>query len=93
MVTDRHNILFDSGQSNLLIHQAALLGADLGKVDLAVLSHGHYDHGGGLEGFLEVNKTAPVYLHKTGLSIPATKLKSTMRLPCAPAPVKRRYTQ
>lgn len=65
MVTDRHNILFDSGQSNLLIHQAALLGADLGKVDLAVLSHGHYDHGGGLEGFLEVNKTAPVYLHKT----------------------------
>lgn len=62
--TQRHNILFDMGQTDLFYTNAKTLGIDLAKVDFAVLSHGHYDHGGGLLKFLEINDHAKVYLHK-----------------------------
>lgn len=54
-------ILFDMGQTSGFIENAALLGIDLQTADFAVLSHGHYDHGGGLSAFLEINHHAPVY--------------------------------
>ena len=62
--TNGHRILFDMGQTDLFYENASTLGVDLSLVDLAVLSHGHYDHGGGLRKFLEVNSTAPIYLRK-----------------------------
>ena len=55
-------ILFDSGPSGAFADNAAKLGVDLAKVEMAVLSHGHYDHGGGLRRFMEKNKTAPIYM-------------------------------
>ncbi|EJX06809.1 metallo-beta-lactamase family protein [gut metagenome] len=58
------HILFDMGQSNLFAENAARKGIDLEKVDLAILSHGHYDHGGGLKTFLQMNSHAPVYVHR-----------------------------
>ncbi len=62
--TNTHRILFDMGQSDLFAKNAETLGIDLAKVDLAILSHGHYDHGGGLPTFLALNDTAPIYLNR-----------------------------
>ena len=60
--TENAKILFDMGQTDAFANNARVLGIDLSSADLAVLSHGHYDHGGGLTKFLELNRTAPVYL-------------------------------
>ena len=62
--TESHRILFDMGQTDLFYENAITLGIDLATVDIAILSHGHYDHGGGLRKFLEINSHAPVYIHK-----------------------------
>lgn len=62
--TATHKILFDMGQSTLFSYNASTLGVDLSAVDIAILSHGHYDHGGGLERFLMLNQTAPVYVNR-----------------------------
>ena len=62
--TKRHRILFDTGQSGVFADNAKALGVDLKNIDFAVLSHGHYDHGGGIARFLTENKTAPIYMNE-----------------------------
>ncbi|MFO7657230.1 MAG: MBL fold metallo-hydrolase [Bacteroidales bacterium] len=42
-------VLFDTGQSSLFLKNAATMGADLSNLEAIVLSHGHFDHGNGLE--------------------------------------------
>ena len=56
-----HHILLDAGSSQAFARNAQALGIDLRQVDLAVLSHGHYDHADGLRYFLEENSTCKVY--------------------------------
>ena len=62
--TERYKILFDMGQSDLLLRNAERLSVDLSEVDLAILSHGHYDHGGGIGAFRTVNQRAPLYVSR-----------------------------
>lgn len=72
-----YQILFDMGQSNLFQKNAKLLGINLESVDFAVLSHGHYDHGGlassdseqnGLFAFSKINQTSPIYINQNAFS-------------------------
>jgi len=42
-------ILFDTGSTDVIIYNAALLGINLNATDLIVLSHGHWDHANGLK--------------------------------------------
>jgi 7,8-dihydropterin-6-yl-methyl-4-(beta-D-ribofuranosyl)aminobenzene 5'-phosphate synthase len=46
--SDEAKVLFDTGQSFSTVHNAELLDVDLSQVDKIVLSHGHFDHTGGL---------------------------------------------
>lgn len=62
--TEDRTILFDTGQSDLFSKNAEALGIDLKKVEIAVISHGHYDHGGGIKTFLSINDKAPVYMSR-----------------------------
>ena len=55
-------VLFDMGQTDVFLSNAARMNLSLSDVDIAVLSHGHYDHSGGLKSFLEINSTAPVFV-------------------------------
>ncbi len=62
--TGSHKILFDMGQGTLFAENASKLGIDLSEADIAVISHGHYDHGGGLREFLRINDKAAVYISR-----------------------------
>ena len=62
--TDKHKILFDMGPDYHFLLNAEKLGVDISKVDIAVLSHGHYDHGGGLMAFMAANTEAPVFVRE-----------------------------
>lgn len=62
--TPKHKILFDMGPDDRFLRNAEKLGIDLEKVDIAVISHGHDDHGGGLEYFSRLNTSAKIYVHR-----------------------------
>jgi len=59
-----HVYLSDVGKTGLFVENARKLGLDLAGVDALVISHHHYDHGGGLRQFFEANGTGTVYLRK-----------------------------
>ena len=61
--TKNHKILFDVGASELFLQNAKKLNVNIADIDVLVISHGHYDHGGGLNTFLKENTKAEVFLH------------------------------
>ena len=65
---DGRRVLFDTGQGRVLTANAERLGVSLGDLEAVVLSHGHYDHTGGLDAVLEANPAARLYLHPEALA-------------------------
>ena len=59
-------VLLDTGRGEKFADNARIMGIDLTRLDACVISHAHFDHGGGLARFFEINKETPVFLHETG---------------------------
>ena len=58
----KHKILFDLGPNKHFYTNAKTLGIDIEEVDTVIISHGHFDHGIGLQTFLKHNDKAKIYL-------------------------------
>lgn len=61
--TGGHKILADTGASGAFLMNAETLGIDLDQVDTVIISHGHYDHAGGLLAFAERNPKARIWIN------------------------------
>lgn len=57
-------ILFDTGMTGSFIKNAYKMGINLLDIDTLILSHGHYDHGGGILDFFKINTRATVFMHR-----------------------------
>lgn len=57
-------VLFDTGKSDVFIKNAKILGKDLSRVESIVISHGHYDHAGGLKYLRSIEKKFKVFIRK-----------------------------
>ncbi len=62
--TKKDRLLFDTGQSDLFVRNAMKLGIDLAEVEHVIISHGHYDHGGGMKYFIKLNSRADILIRE-----------------------------
>ena len=62
--TGKHKLLVDTGATDAFLRNAEFLGIDLKEVDILILSHGHYDHGGGILTFSKINPRARIYIRE-----------------------------
>ena len=67
VVTKKHRMLLDLGPSGETLQNAQTLGIDLAKVDTVILSHGHYDHSGGILPFARINDRALIYMQESAV--------------------------
>lgn len=61
---DGHKLLFDTGQSDAFLYNADQMKIDLTDLEYVVLSHGHYDHSGGLIHLMEMTSSFNLVLGK-----------------------------
>ena len=78
--TGGRRILFDTGQGQMFEKNAGKLGVDMGAADILVLSHGHYDHTGGIADFLQHSRDSHIYCHP-GVVIPRYAIRNGMSNP------------
>ena len=65
--TEKHKLLLDLGPSAETLRNAEVLDIDLSAVDTVILSHGHYDHSGGIIPFTKVNDKALIYMQDSAV--------------------------
>ncbi len=64
LIEDKHTTLYDTGQGVGIINNMGLMGKNVNAIDKIIISHGHYDHTGGLLPVLKERESGvPVYLH------------------------------
>jgi 7,8-dihydropterin-6-yl-methyl-4-(beta-D-ribofuranosyl)aminobenzene 5'-phosphate synthase len=84
---DDRRILFDTGQGRVLKHNAKTLGVDLESAEIVALSHGHFDHTGGLNRIADHLGNVSVYAHPLAFEAKWSRLKDgTVRAIGAPVP-------
>lgn len=64
--THGYKLLFDTGASKMFADNAKQLDIDLSRIEALIISHGHYDHTGGVPVFCQQNAKASIYMHKDG---------------------------
>jgi 7,8-dihydropterin-6-yl-methyl-4-(beta-D-ribofuranosyl)aminobenzene 5'-phosphate synthase len=64
---DGHRCLFDTGQGMVLRHNAERLAVPLQAAEMVAISHGHFDHTGGLGEVLDCGARPSLYLHPVAL--------------------------
>lgn len=69
-------VIVDTGQSENFIKNCGLMGIDIERIQKVVLTHGHYDHIGGLKSLLEKNPKVKIYAHKEILGRKYAKRKA-----------------
>jgi 7,8-dihydropterin-6-yl-methyl-4-(beta-D-ribofuranosyl)aminobenzene 5'-phosphate synthase len=74
---DEKHILFDTGMGVALAENVVMLGIDLRETSAIVLSHGHFDHTGGLLHIFEQGISSPIFMHPDAVG---------MRFGCLQAP-------
>jgi len=69
-IKPKSTILMDTGQSpDIILRNIEILGVSLEKIDAIFLSHGHYDHTGGLLEILKkINRDIPIIAHPNHLT-------------------------
>lgn len=87
--TEGARLLLDTGASGAFVENAARMGVDLAAIDMAVMSHAHVDHTGGLPAFLSANSKAPVYISDKAAKEYSIRVSSILKSVSAPTEVFR----
>lgn len=65
--TSKHKLLMDTGRTDAIIKNASELDIDLTAVDTIILSHGHYDHSGGIIPISKINNHAKIIMQSSAV--------------------------
>lgn len=79
--TEKHKMLFDLGPDLTLLKNAEKRGIDLSQTDTVIISHGHYDHGGALSAFLDINHKAEIFVQKCAFEKHYSQMLGAIKVP------------
>lgn len=74
------HVLFDTGQTDIIQKNAESLGVNLANADAVILSHGHYDHTGGMPSVFAAARKATLYLHPEAMELKFSRKAGKTRM-------------